>query len=166
MNKLLLIKLNKKNNLKKKSKEKITEQDVKLIKFWNNYWNYLHWLTINYPNKPNSEDKNQILDLVEEMRTYGLRCLDCRLEFDNWLIKNDINKSLNSKDKLFEYFFKLHNNINKKNNKKIYSLDEAKKIYNNPKWKNYFNKKFNIDILELFISRKLKNFPNLYNLSY
>ena len=169
MNKIVLVKLLKNNSIKKlnqSKKIKIPEYRANIIKYWNDYWNFIHWLTYNYPKSPSVDNKNQILELTEEMRISGLKCLECRLEFDNWLKENNINDSLNSRDKLFKYFFELHNKVNKKLGKKIYKLEEVKNIYSELRWKKFFIKNYNINILELFVTRKLKTFPSMYNLKF
>lgn len=128
---------------------------------WNTYWYYLHWLCYNYPNNPTEEDKNQIIDLVTDMRNDGIKCGKCRGHFDEWLNKNDINPYLESQDKLFDYFFTLHNDVNKRNEKKLFTKDEAIALFRDKDWNQVF-KKYQVDIMELLLTRNLKNFPKLF----
>ena len=139
----------------------VSSQNKFVILQWNVYWYYLHWLTFNYPENPTKEDEEQIIDLVTKMRTSGIRCGKCRGHFDEWLNKNDIKPSLKSKDKLFEYFFILHNDVNERNNKKIFTLEEAINLYKEKDWNLEF-KKYGVDILSLLKERNLGNFTKLF----
>lgn len=139
----------------------VSSQNKFIILQWNVYWFYLHWLTYNYPNTPTNDDEKQIIDLVTKMRTSGIKCGKCRNHFDDWLNKNDITSSLKSKNKLFEYFFKLHNDVNERNNKKIFTLNEAIDLYKNKDWNSEF-KKYGVDILILLKEKKLGTFPDLF----
>ena len=132
-----------------------------IILQWNVYWFYLHWLTYKYPTNPNEDDQKQIINLVTKMRTSGIKCGKCRNHFNEWLNKKDINPSLKNKDKLFEYFFVLHNDVNERNKKKIFTLNEAIDLFKNKDWNSEF-KKYGVDILDLLKERKLGNFPELF----
>lgn len=138
----------------------ITSHNKSIIGLWNNYWYYLHWLCYNYPKKPNTEDKKQIINLVTTMRTTGIKCGKCRGHFDEWLKKKDINPYLESQEKLFEYFFVLHNDVNERNKKKIFTLEEAVALFRDKDWNKHF-KDYEVNIMDLFKQRKLGTFPNL-----
>ena len=135
--------------------------DLFLVKHWNYYWYYLHWLTYNYPNNPKHEDKNEILKLINVMKKNGIKCDKCSKHFNLWIKKNDINKSLDSKKSLFTYFVNLHNDVNKRNKKKLIKIKEAEKIYQSKNWVKEF-KNYKVDILNLFKERKLDTFPDLF----
>ena len=139
----------------------VTSHNKSVIGLWNNYWYYLHWLCYNYPKNPNSEDKKQIINLVTTMRTTGIKCGKCKGHFDQWLKKKDINPYLESQEKLFEYFFVLHNDVNERNKKKIFTLEEAIALFRDKDWTKYF-KDFEVNIMDLFKTRKLGTFPNLF----
>ena len=146
----------------------IEEFEVKLkdaesfkIYHWNLYWYYLHWFTYNYPNNPTNKDKNEIMKLVKVMGTDGIKCNKCLKHFNEWLDKNDITNSLSNRNMLFRYFFNLHNDVNKRNNKNIMSIEEATDVYNKKDWNKEFTK-YNVDIIDLFKKKKLDTFPKLF----
>ena len=68
------------------------------------------------------------------MRNDGIKCGKCRGHFDEWLNKNDIKPYLESQDKLFDYFFVLHNDVNKRNEKKLFTKDEAIALFRDKDW--------------------------------
>lgn len=139
----------------------ITTHNKSIISLWNNYWYYLHWLCYNYPKNPTSDDKKQIINLVTTMRTTGINCNKCKSHFDEWLKKKDINPYLVNQEKLFEYFFVLHNDVNERNKKKIFTLEEAIALFRDKDWTAHF-KQLEVNILDLFKSRKLSTFPRLF----
>lgn len=138
-------------------------EDIKLclINHWNLYWHYLHWLTYNYPNNPTNEDKEEIIKLINVMKTDGIRCEKCLKHFNEWLDENDIIIALSNNISLFKYFFDLHNNINKNKQKKIFSIKKAINIYKNKDWNKEFMK-YDVNIVNLFNKRKLEIFPILF----
>lgn len=146
----------------------IEEFEIKLedvnsfkVHHWNLYWYYLHWFTHNYPNNPNNRDKDEVLKLVKVMRTDGIKCVKCLKHFNEWLDKHDITNSLSNRSMLFRYFFNLHNDVNKRKEKNIMSIEEATQIYNKKDWDKEFIK-YRVDIVLLFKKRKLDTFPKLF----
>ncbi len=132
-----------------------------IIKHWNLYWHYLHWLTYNYPKDPSNEDKNEIIKLINVMKDDGIKCSKCKMHFNEWINEYNINLSTNNKVNLFSYFFNLHNNINKRKNKKILNLNEAIDIYKTKDWESKLNK-YGVSITQLFKERKIETFPELF----
>lgn len=131
------------------------------IKFWHLFWNCLHYLSYNYPENPNSEDKKQIINLINKMKKDGITCSYCRAHFKKWCFKNDILNFIDSKDNLIIFFINLHNDINNRNEKKILLKSEIDKIYLNFNYNILVN--YGLDIINLFEKRKLDKFPDIIN---
>jgi len=131
------------------------------IKFWHLYWNSLHYLSYNYPDNPSDENKNQIINLVNKMKKNGIACSLCRGHFNKWCINNDIQKYVNNKNNLISFFINLHNDVNLRNKKKIFSRDEVNKIYLNFDYS--YLLKYKLDVLSLFKNNKLDNLPDIIN---
>ena len=110
---------------------------------------------------PNSDDKNEIIKLIDKMKNDGISCDYCRKHFISWTNNNDIKKYYNNRNDLINYFIKLHNDINSRNFKKIFKREEVDNIYIN------FNdntlKNHSLDIISLFNKRKLDIFPDIIN---
>tara|TARA_X000000950_G_C13746486_1_gene590781 strand:+ start:210 stop:1004 length:795 start_codon:yes stop_codon:yes gene_type:complete len=131
------------------------------IKFWHLFWNCLHYLSYNYPENPTSEDKEQIINLINKMKKDGISCSYCRAHFKNWCSKNDILNFIDSKNDLINFFINLHNDINNRNDKIILSKNEIDKIYLNFNYNLLVN--YGLDIINLFEKRKLDKFPDILN---
>ena len=129
--------------------------------YWRLYWRYLHWFSINYPENPNNNDKQQIKDLIEIMQISGLTCSICRNHFVQWVKKNNINKVVENRKNLFTFFWECHNEVNNRKGIEKMSYELAYELYSKNNWNDILNKYINI--LLLFQNNKLKEFPNLYN---
>jgi hypothetical protein len=132
-----------------------------VIKFWHLYWNCLHWITYSYPENPTSEDKQQIINLVNKMRKNGITCSYCRNHFNKWCTDNDINKFLDKRDDLISFFINVHNDVNKRNEKKILSREEVDQIYLKFKYSKLL--KYGLDVMTLFNKRTLDKLPDIIN---
>lgn len=150
-----------KYNIEKKKKSTMIRNSGLL--YWNLYWYNLHWLSINYPLNPSPEQINQVNKLVEIMQTpNGISCSKCRNHFKLWVKNNPISEHNNDKISLFKYFVDCHNDVNKRNKKKVWSLDEAFDTYVLKKWETELEK-YGFNVLNLFKDNKLVEFPKLLN---
>ena len=131
-------------------------------KCWNLYWNSLHWLSFNYPISPSDEDKKQILQLTTKMTKNGLSCPICTRHFILWNKQNPIKNNYNSRDDLIKWYINLHNDVNKKKNKNVLTIEQVKEIYKDFDY-TVLTDKYNIDILELFKHKHLVDFPDKIN---
>ena len=131
------------------------------IKFWGLYWASLHYLSYIYPVNPTDEQKEQVYKLIEIMKINGILCLRCKNHFIIWSSSNDIKYNYNSKDDLINYFINLHNNVNERNKKRIFSRKEVDLIYNN------FNDsvliEYKINVKKLFNDNKIYELPDIIN---
>ena len=127
------------------------------------YWVNIHLLCLNYPNNPSKEDQDQIETLISLMRTpQGLICPICRTHFNVWVDKNSYKDAIKNKDRLFEYFWRLHNEINADKSKDVINLENAKDIYELQDWSDSL-KKYDCDILPYFKSKNIRQFVIKFN---
>ena len=131
------------------------------IKFWNIWWYCLHYISYLYPDKPNSSDKKKIINLVNKMKDDGIHCGKCKYHFTEWCKKNNIIKFINCKNDLIEFFINLHNDINKRNQKIIYSRSKVDEIYNN--YNDQLLLDYGIDIKILMRNNTLFELPVIMN---
>ena len=95
------------------------------------------------------------------MKKDGIKCSYCRAHFNKWCNNNDIKNYINNKNNLIEFFINVHNDVNKRNNKKIFSRDEVNNIYVNFNYDNLL--KYKLDIIKLFLNNNLDAFPDIIN---
>ncbi len=146
------------------------ENDVKRrnqimnIEYWNNYWKCLHLLSIIYPNNPNMDMKISIKRLFKKLSGDGLTCNNCRRHFIKYLSDKNIEKIVSSKEKLIKFFLGLHNDVNKRNNKREWSREEVKDFYKDSiVINNELICDFDIDIKSLLNKNEIDKFPDIYN---
>lgn len=97
-------------------------------------WTLLHSITLNYPDTPSQQDKNEYADFFYALANV-LPCTSCQNNFRQNLNDLPIKLYLQSKNTLVEWLVEIHNRINIENKKKTITLAEFKKIY-----KNIYNK--------------------------
>ena len=93
-------------------------------------WTFLHTITLNYPDNPTEEDKMNHKDFFHNLKNV-IPCPNCKEHYNINLQKYPIDVNLESKEKLVKWLINIHNEVNIKNNKKIYSYDEVIKLYDN-----------------------------------
>ena len=91
-------------------------------------WTFLHTITLNYPTNPNDEDKSNHKLFFNNLKTI-IPCEKCAIHYKENLNKYPLEAALESKELLVKWLIDIHNEVNKKNNKKIYSYEEVNKIY-------------------------------------
>lgn len=151
--------LNQDSFIKTNNTKKLTRDTN--IKFWHLYWNSLHYLSYNYPISPTNSDKDQIVKLLDRMKSDGITCGFCRKHFNMWIKKNKIQNYYNNRNNLITYFINLHNNVNINNNKKIFIRTEVDEIYLNFDY-NYLVR-YGLNIIELFNSGTISKLPDIIN---
>lgn len=88
-------------------------------------WKFIHYITLGYPTTPSQEDKDKYANFFNSLR-YVIPCSICGAHFRENLKNNPINDDiLSSKLKLIEWGIKMHNLVNKNNNKKVYTMEEG-----------------------------------------
>jgi len=82
--------------------------------FWGpSGWEFLHTLTFIYPVKPSYNDKVKMQNFMNSIN-YILPCKYCRLSFTKYTQSLPINNYLDSREKIVEWLYKIHNKVNKK----------------------------------------------------
>lgn len=88
-------------------------------------WKFLHYITLGYPNKPKDKDIMLYRNFFEHFKEV-IPCSICRNHFKEHMklypLTDDI---MASKIAFIEWGINMHNKVNEKNNKKIYSFDEG-----------------------------------------
>lgn len=122
-------------------------------KFWRLYWNSLHYLSYLY--KPIY--KNQVIKLINKMKTNGIKCNKCKTHFNEFTKTYDINNYLNDQYDLINYFLILHNSINNNDFSKI-DLDNLYIHFDDSELRSY-----GIDIKLLLNMNKLDKLIDIIN---
>ncbi len=99
-------------------------------KIWGPHaWIFLHSITFNYPNNPTNETKKHYKIFFESLQ-YVLPCDNCKNNYKKKLITFKIDDDvLSCRKNLIKWLIKIHNEVNKSNNKRIMSNDEVLKYY-------------------------------------
>ena len=109
-------------------------------------WTFLHTITLNYPNNPSEDDKQNHKDFFHNLKNV-IPCPNCKEHYNINLQKYPIDINLESKEKLVKWLINIHNEVNIKNNKKVYSYDEVIKLYDNM----YKGRKVNYNMILIII---------------
>tara|TARA_A100000164_G_C21857117_1_gene748158 strand:+ start:628 stop:1101 length:474 start_codon:yes stop_codon:yes gene_type:complete len=92
-------------------------------------WFFLHTITFNYPDKPNEEDKNNIKNYIHSFSKV-IPCYTCQKHFIEQLKKTPItDEILQSREKLIDWMINVHNVVNKRNGKKVWTTEEVMEHY-------------------------------------
>ena len=87
-------------------------------------WNFLHYVSLDYPYNPTLEDKTKYKAFIESFRDV-LPCEVCRKHFRENMEGADFSVILESKNSFFRWVVDMHNIVNKKNGKREWSYKEA-----------------------------------------
>lgn len=82
--------------------------------FWGpSGWTFLHTLTFIYPKTPSYTDKVTMEKFMNSI-SYILPCKYCRASFYNYTKSMPITNFLDTREKMIEWLYKIHNKVNKK----------------------------------------------------
>ena len=98
-------------------------------------WQFLHTITLAYPDNPTLEDKNNHAIFFNNIQ-YILPCQKCKDHYSQNIQISPVEQHLDNKETLFKWLIDIHNKVNIKNNKREYSYDEVTKLYENMYSKN------------------------------
>jgi hypothetical protein len=88
-------------------------------------WKFLHFVCLGYPLFPTPEDKKNYYIFFTSFGKV-IPCPICADHFQENLKKHPIDDNvLSTKNKLIEWSINMHNEVNKKNKKKIYTFQEG-----------------------------------------
>jgi hypothetical protein len=133
-------------------------------------WKFIHYITLGYPNNPTEEQKKNYYNFFISLSNV-IPCGICAKHFKENLEITPLNdEALKDKESLMAWGIKMHNHVNAKNGKKIYSIKEGidaiiknddtcivlqeDKIPLNKKYKDTFN---NSKLIKKPIVEKLNN---------
>ena len=89
-------------------------------------WNFLHTVTLNYPENPTNEDKKNYYVFFNTLKDI-LHCPNCRSHYSENITKKPIQ--LESRDELIQWLIDIHNEVNKLTGKREYSYNEVHKKF-------------------------------------
>jgi hypothetical protein len=88
-------------------------------------WIFLHSITMNYPEKPNKDDKKKMKKFFKSVQ-YVLPCNSCSKHLQKHMEKNPLtDEILESRTDLIKWLMDIHNEANKAGGKKVLSHKEA-----------------------------------------
>ena len=88
-------------------------------------WKFIHYITLGYPNNPTKKDKQKYYDFFTSLSNV-IPCPVCGEHFKQHLEITPLDdNSLKDKRALMAWAVDMHNHVNSRNNKKIYSVDDA-----------------------------------------
>jgi hypothetical protein len=99
-------------------------------------WFSLHYGALNYPNNPDDSMKKMMVGYIRGLPIM-IPCDVCKNHAYTYISKftdTQLTYISSDKDRLFKFFWEFHNDVNKRTNKPIISLENAYNIFkNNPK---------------------------------
>ena len=91
-------------------------------------WRFLHSVALKYPDNPTDNDKNNYFIFFDNLQ-HILPCPKCKENYKDHLNKFPLKDSLDNNISLFKWTVDIHNEVNKINNKSLYTYDEAYNEY-------------------------------------
>ena len=88
-----------------------------------NAWVFLHAISLQYPSKPTSIEKTKHREWLNNLK-YVIPCQKCRNHFSEYIDRNP--PTLGSKKEYVEWIWKLHNDVNSRNNKSLPVIEGRK----------------------------------------
>lgn len=108
-------------------------------------WSTIHYIAMGYPQSPTPEDKANYKAFFFALGPV-LPCKKCSVNYQRHLIELPIEPYLANNDTLFEWTVKIHNIVNRENNKPEWSTEQAKNHY----MKTKTNKNQNLNLVIAF----------------
>ena len=90
-------------------------------------WKFIHFIALGYPNNPTEQDKVKYKNFFYLLGDV-IPCIICANHYKKNLESINIDNYLSSKTTLLQWTILMHNEVNKKNGKKIYTFDEGLKM--------------------------------------
>ena len=85
-------------------------------------WHFIHYVALNYPEQPTEEDKATYMAFIDSLHKV-LPCPICGVHFRENLKK--LPPRLENNKEFFEWSVDMHNEVNKLNDKREYTYEEA-----------------------------------------
>lgn len=94
-------------------------------------WKFIHHIALGYPNNPSENEKNNYKSFFILLGNV-LPCNICSEHYYENLLRHPLTDDVfSSKINLINWTIDMHNEVNKKNGKKIYKYDEALELIRN-----------------------------------
>lgn len=94
-------------------------------------WKFIHHIALGYPNSPTENDKNNYKTFFYSLGNV-LPCHICSDHYNENLLIHPLSDTvLSNKTNFINWTIDMHNEVNKKNGKKVYGYDEALKLIKN-----------------------------------
>lgn len=103
-------------------------------------WKTLHCITYYYPHNPSNEIKKLYADFFNTVVVAILPCPICQKHYLKQLRDRPIYNNLHDRRSLSRWLVDLHNNVNKRNRKRIIKYEEADELYMNKIYMNEINR--------------------------
>ena len=88
-------------------------------------WKFIHYITLGYPSRPTEEDRNKYFNFFMSLAEV-IPCSVCGNHFKQHLEITPLDdEALSSRDELMKWTSAMHNHVNLRNGKKIYSIRDA-----------------------------------------
>jgi len=94
------------------------------------FWFILHLVSFNYPDNPNTPDKDNFKRFYESIGDI-LPCPNCRKHYKNYLSQFPISVHLDTRIDLIKWVIQVHNFVNQSLHKPTYTLQQVLKTYAN-----------------------------------
>jgi len=108
---------------------------VKKIYWGKPMWKSMHFVALKYPQNPTTEDKMNYMTYYKSIGNV-LPCPPCRNHYKKMLEEYPMTEEvMMNNDTLFAWTVLLHNKVNQRLGKKVYTVEEAKKLYTHPQRK-------------------------------
>jgi hypothetical protein len=112
-------------------------------------WRFMHYLTMAYPEEPTQIEKDKVKRFFLSLADV-IPCENCRVHFALNLKNFPLNDNvLNSRYNLINWLKDIHNEVNIRNGKKIWSYDDIINEYSNKKILD--NNDYKVEIVTIFL---------------
>ena len=91
-------------------------------------WIFLHSITLNYPDNPTEFQKKKYKEFFNSL-AFVIPCEKCSFNYSKKIKTKPVN--VDSKMDLVNWLLEIHNQVNKSNGKKEYTLNELLERFNN-----------------------------------
>lgn len=128
-------------------------------KVWGpHFWFVLHLVSFNYPDKPSTFQKEAYAAFYHSVKDI-LPCPTCRQHYQNYLSQYPIQPHIDERLHLVKWVIQIHNFVNNKLGKPVYTDDEVFQIYANLDPISPFQK---VNLQRIENEKKINNFARHY----
>ena len=91
-------------------------------------WSTIHYIALAYPAYPSAQDRAYYKNFYTALANV-IPCQKCSYNYKRHLQELPLDEHLQSTDQLFEWTVKLHNIVNRENNKRTWTTQQAREFY-------------------------------------